>query len=225
MNKKDLFQFKDRTVIYVGKEPLFITIPTRYESYNAFYLGTFLKTVGIFECRVGNEVFGFCLPAILEMHPSDTVARTYDGDTFLEAVFENGDVFIASTLLVQDASLLYLVFTEFLAKKGVPSFIDYHESPFIFDRTAEVTGAAAHLQHIGYQFAMAHLMRDPDNISVPYRYTNRKKDPKQVTIIDIPNAATSVPSRITAAYLGDSLNTMLNTEHTTVSKVEQILRS
>lgn len=214
---------KNGEVIVTGG-PITIMIPRSYEKYKRLNITDEIDTLAIFEMSIGNETKEFFLPATVVMRPSLVEYVTNEGQDYVRAVFEKGDIFIKNTNVVKNAYIAYIIFSEYIEKGQIPRYLTYNQLAYIFDTVQKITGCKLPAEHAVFEMIYAHLSRDQKKLSVPYRLTPMSESPKFLKLKDVPHAATSTTAKLIGSYLNDSLvNSMVNAAEDE-SDVEDLLR-
>ena len=224
MNTKDYFKFKtDKSVVFVGKTAT-IKISKRFQNYKLLEIKDTIKTLGIFDMEVDGNTVGMMLPAVIEMCPSETKFMTEGSDDYVICTFNHGDTFIKDRRVVKDPHLAYVLFSEFVEKGKIPSFLSYGDYAFIFDIAQKVCGLKIPANHVAFEIIYAFLTRSTDDYTKQFRYTDMKKDPMFLRLSDIAHASTSNTAKLISSYLSDSMNAAIVNESENESKLEELLR-
>lgn len=225
MLNKVLQYHQDGRINFTGTS-MTVKVSKRFETYGMLSVTETVHTLAIFEIQIdGGEPKGFFLPATIEMVPSDVVYVTEDGRDFALLTFKKGDLFMKSNRVVKRPYLAYVIFTEFVEKGYIPSFINYEQRAFLFDIVQEITGSSIPAEHAVFELIFAHLNRDEDNVQIPYRLTDMKKPPVQLGLKDVAHATTSTTAKLSGGYLADSLTVALLNNNENTSPIEELLRN
>lgn len=219
-------EFKADKSIVTKSSEIIVTIPTSYRTYKLLRITDFVYTLAVFEFKVAEEKEpqGLFLPATIEMCPTDTKYITMNGDEYAQLTFKKGDTFIRNRQVVQNAYIAYVIFTEYIEKGKVPSYMKYDQLSFLFDTLIRVTQCKIPAEHAVFEIMFAHLSRDRDNLLVPYRHTPMTNPPYHLKLTNVAQAAQSVTAKLTGSYLNDSLTTSLINEAEHASDIEELLR-
>lgn len=220
---KHITKNKNGEMVVTG-ESVTIMIPRSYEKYKRLNITDEIDTLAVFEISIGTETKEFFLPATVTMCPSLVEYVTIEGQDYVRAVFEKGDIFIKNTNVVKNGYIAYIIFSEYVEKGQIPRFMSYDNLAFIFDTVQRITGCKLPAEHAVFEMIYAHLSRDAKKLSTPYRLTAMSEPPKFLKLKDVPHAATSTTAKLIGSYLNDSLvNSMVNAAEDE-SDVEDLLR-
>ena len=224
MSMNKLFKFKtDKTVVFVGKN-LVVKIPKRFENYKLITIEDTVKSIGVFDMEADGKKAGMMLPAVIELCPSNIDIVTEDGADYVMCTFNHGDTFIANTNIVRNPHLAYVLFTEFVEKGKMPSFLSYQDYAFVLDIAQDISGLRIPADHVTFEVIYAFLARKYDDYTKMYRLTDMKKPPLFLRLSDTAHATTSVTAKLIGSYLGDSINAAIVNEAENESNVEELLR-
>jgi len=220
---KHLQKNKSGEVIVTGG-PISIMIPRSYEKYKRLNITDEIDTLAMFEITIDNETKEFFLPASIIMKPSVVQYVTTEGQDYVSATFDKGDIFIKNTRVVKNGYIAYIIFSEYIEKGQIPRYLNYNNLAFIFDTIQRITGCKLPAEHATFEMIYAHLSRDQHQLSTPYRLTPMTTPPKFLKLKDVPHAATSTTAKLVGSYLKDSIiNNTVNAADD-VSDIEELLR-
>lgn len=215
----------EKTVTFIGDE-MKIKISKRFSTYGMLSVAESVHTVGIFEYQInGQKSHGFFLPALIEICPSEIEEITEGAKEYVVLTLKKGDVFMKTRMVVKNAQIAYIVFTEFVEKGYCPSFINYTEKAFLFDTVKRITGSSIPAEHAVFEIIFAHLNRDARNVQIPYRLTDMKELPRQLALRDVAHATTSVTAKLAGGYLNSALTVASVNHNENQSPIEELLRS
>lgn len=191
---------KDNCVFFMGdKAECFI--PQRFVDREFLIIDSQVSVLAAFSILVNDSVFGGILfPAMFTMAPVSINLETRGENQYYVARLTKGCQFVTNLDIVQIQRTGYDFWLEFVSTAHRPEFIDYNDSCFMFDDLKEFTGKSIKVNHVIMEIIMAHLNRDPKNLTVPYRLTSMKEPPEAITLRDIGHGTTSTHSRIIGAY-------------------------
>lgn len=191
---------KDNCVFFTGDKAECL-IPQRYIDKEFLIIDSKLSVLAVFTIIVNEKILGgILIPVMITMDPVSTETRTIDGVQYFVAILNKGSQFICSLDLVQIDRTGYDIWLELISLAHMPLFIDYNDTAFIFDNMKEFTGSALKANHVMLEIIMAHVNRDPQNLTVPYRLTNMSQPPVQITLRDIGHGTSSTHSRLIGSY-------------------------
>ena len=229
-HKKRLMQYMQKTktgngLIFTGSLAK-VYIPLRYEVHDLLGIENVIRTLGIFQVEVkGEEVpYNLLLPAILSMKPSATEQRKINDIEYLICSFVAGDIFLESMTIIKQNFVLSKMFIEFIRNGNMPPWLTYDQMGPIFDVAQVMCGASLPVPHAILEMMVSHCSRDPDKLSVKYRYTNQKKQPVFLGLRDTTNVRDSTTSRLVGSYVMDGINASIVNQSQQRSEVEDLLR-
>ena len=215
----------DFSVSFIG-ETLELRIPKKFSSHGALVIGETVTTPGVMDMIFDDKYHaGLNLLASITIVPSDMNWMTYKGVEYLVLKLKHGDTFMTSYRVIQDPHIVYILWTEFITNGGIIYTLDYDALLKLFEHVRELTGSGIGVSRSVYEGIIAHLARDPDNISVPYRLTDMSKPMKMVKLKSISQASSSTIARLNGAYFRDEgLTSALRNEVDQQQPFENILR-
>ena len=164
------------------------------------------------------------LPAVIIMDPVETRNETVDNVQYFVCEFHKGSKFMVSNSILQDNKLCYQMYLEYLSLGNMPSYITYKNVIGLFDNMEEITSLSLPVDHVIFEMIYAHVYRDSDDITVPYRYTNMSKPPIQVTLRDVAHGASSTHGKIFGSFSDDGRNAALINQSDTNHELEDMWR-
>ena len=214
---------KDGVVRFTGKE-LIAYIPKRYTNLGKFTIGEKVTTLGIFTMKVDGTTCGLQIPAMITMDPSEISEGTVEGIQYNILTFRTNDVFMTTTQVIQDKSMGYVIWKEFMGLGNLPSYVTYENIPTIFDDLAEISGSGINVNHAILEMVFAHMFRDPDDRTKLYRLSNTRKEPTTIAIHDVAYGASSTQSRISGSYANQGLNAALLNQSKENAELDDVFR-
>lgn len=216
---------KTKRLIFTGKE-LIIKIPKRYEVYDLLHVGNNVKTLGIVDLEFDQkERAGLMLLANIKIHPSSITQTEIKGLTYYVLTLNKGDIFIDGTDIIQDSTIAYSIFVEFVSYGKLPYFISYDDIATLFDTAERMTGSNLDMDHVIFEMIYAHLFRDPNDIMKFYRHTDLKTPPVNIPLRSITAGPQSTTAKIMGSYFPEGLNSALVHPSKERHVIEDLLRS
>lgn len=199
--KKDAKKF---TLTFVG-ESLELRIPRKFMQHGVLSVGDgSVTTPGVMDMIIdGKYHVGFNLLASITIEPSDMGQMTYNGVEYLVLHLTHGDIFMSSYRVIQDPHIVYVLWTEFITNGGLPYFFDYSSLLKLFDHVRELTGAGIGVSRSVYEGIIAHICRDPNNLSLQYRLTDMAKPMRLVALKSVSQGPTGTVARLNGSYFRD----------------------
>jgi len=215
---------RDEKIIFTG-DKLVCKIPSRYEDLNLLSIEETLTTVGVFGIEINDNLFGaLVLLAYISMEPSTITRETINNDEYIVATLYKGDILADKLKVLQDGSISYKLFNEFIAHGKLPYFVDYMLASKLFDESSAHTGLSLDFGHNIFELLVAHLTRDEQDLSIPYRHTKMIRPGVFIRMKSVQDAPTSIGARLLGSYFNDSLVASLATTSTSQHDIENILR-
>lgn len=215
---------KNKALHFKGKE-LVIHIPKRYETYGLLEVGNTVKTLGIMNLVFNEKEYApLCILGIVEIVPSEIEEIVINNSNYYKLTLNDGDTLIKHLDIIQDGSIPYSIFMEFVSYGKLPYFFSYENVSKIFDTTKKMTGVGLDIDHVIYEMVFAHLHRDKEKKSIFYRLTDMKKDPLYIPLRSVELGTQSTTAKLLGSYFNDGLTASLITENTTHYDIEDYLR-
>lgn len=209
---------------FIG-DSLEIRVSKRYEVYGLQEVTDSINTLGVMDVIIDNKFqFSLNILAQFTMIPTDMGEMVIDGVPYLVAYFKHGDVFMKSTFVVKNASVVYAIWVEYITR-GKPLYtLKYNQISQVFDRVKQLTGSSIGVDRVVFELVVSHLARNPDNLFEQYRFTDMSKPAHLINLRSVAYAPTSTTARIIGSYFDDALTaSMLNTS-TQRQPFEDLLR-
>ncbi len=229
VDPKVLSKFKQDTpkspVIFTG-DLCVVTILQKFEdTYDCVSVKDTVTTLGVFDMVVDGIQSGMFLIGRIEMVPSSVDRVTIDNTPYIQLTFKKGDTFIKTTEMVVEESLAFIVWLEYIKFAHTLKAMSYEDQATMFDRMRLSAGVTFPVDHSVFETIFAHLSRDKDDFTIPYRNTDMTKDFRRIQLSDVTHAARSTSSRIIGAYNKDGINASLDNTNDSHSPIEDLLRS
>lgn len=201
-----------------------VRILQKFESYGCLAVSDTVKTIGVFDMWVDDELTGMFLVGRIEMKPSQVDTVEEDGVKFVELTFNTGDVFMVTTNVIVEEKLAYYVWMQYIRYPNVLKAMKYADQAILFDRIKTTCGIGFPVDHVVYETIFAHLSRDAEDLTLPYRNTAMKEDFRRINLGDVSHAGRSTSSRVIGAYFSDGINAALTKPNDANSPIEDLLR-
>jgi hypothetical protein len=144
---------------------------------------------------------------------------------YVKLSLSNGCKFICNTERIADSAIVYAAWMEFITRGRLPYWITYDALATLFDQAKSMCDQNINVDHVVLELIFSHLCRDPDNLAIQYRHTDRAKLFKAIALRDVGYATTSTTSRLMGSYFGAALNSSLLQTTEDHSEIEDLLRS
>lgn len=216
---------KKATFTFIGKS-LELRIPKRLEKHGYLTIGDTVTTLGVMDMIIDNEYqTGFNLIASITISPSDIGKFNYEGIDYVVLYLKENDIFINNVNVLQDPNVIYALWVEFINNGKLIYPFTYKSLLKLFEHTRELTGQGIGVSQSVYEAIIAHLARDNNNISIPYRLTDMTKPMEFVALKSVSQGPTGTLARITGAYFKDEgLTSALRYQIDEPQPFENILR-
>jgi hypothetical protein len=227
---KDLnkfFTIKNDKLIFSGGKELIIRIPKRYEVYGLLDIQDTINTLAVLGIEIDNKYMcGLKLLGMFEIPTKEYEEEVINNIAYIKIILEKDDIVFNSIKTIKNSSITYAIFVEFMTYGKWPYFIDYDSACTILERANLDTGMSLNVNRIVYEFIIAHLARDADDVNVFYRHTNKKKPPNLLMLRSVSHATESTTSKVLGSYFNDGLVSSLVHEPPNDSnyEIEDMLR-
>lgn len=215
---------KKKTQTFIG-DHLEVRVLKRFEVYDLLNVTDVVETIGIMELVIdGKYHASMNILAKISIHPTEIGEIQIDDVPYLSLYLKHGDLFIANTQVVQNASIQYAVYVEFIARGKPLHTMNYDELALVFDRVKQMTGSKLGVDRVLFETVVSHLARDQDDLFLQYRYTPMNRPMRLIPIRSVSYAPTSTSSRINGSYFDDGLTASLQNENREHMPFEDLMR-
>lgn len=207
---------KEHCIRFVG-EKLLCYLPIQYENKGYLHVGSFIATIGVFPMVINDTIHcGLQLPGIIGIEQASLTKETKDEVEYYVAELHKGDKLIRTTDLLENDKTGYILWLLYMSNGMNLAYADYEMKASLFDDVKEFTGKDLGANHAMLEMILAHLNRDPDNLSVLWRHSGMptNKKPKQLSFNAVGEITTSTHSRIIGSYANEGLTAALITKDT-----------
>lgn len=227
INLMQFFKIDPKTNSYIFQgNKIEIFISSRYEDCKCLKVGNTLITIGVFDFIINDKYEdGLFLPALIEMEPSNVETIKIKDKDFVKATFYNNDIFMKNREVQKLQDLGYVIFYELINQANRSKHLTYFKIIKIFDILTEVCGIDFGVNRKVFELIIAHIHRDKKNMSVFYRQTDMKEEPKIVQFRDIAHGTITTTGKLIGNYFNDSLRSAMVNTATESSDLENILRA
>lgn len=191
-------------------------IPLAYETAGYLEIAEKISCMGVFTMVVDDKhVLGLQILAIVQLNPSKTYRENRNGEDYFVCELHKGDLLLCDTHLIQEDMAGYFIWKSYISLGKRPEYLDYNNAATILDNAKFFTGKDSGANHAIIEIIMAHMFRDPSDVSKLYRHSSMppNKEPQQISFRDISYACTSVDSKLIGAYTNDGITGALLTEN------------
>lgn len=222
--------FVTKEGVLMSKQKCSVMIPKRFVEVKMALMGSENYTVGICAWIVGNKYFITMTNAFIPLKPASVTEVDVDGDTYVLYNFDANQVVSPSLDLVRFSGLVFMIFTEILAKARSPWYLNYLDRCKIFDSAPKHAGTNITEQNEVTEMIVAANTRSKVNRDKFLReIVNSPEDmaskPSIATSLrTIEYSASSSLTLIAGSYQGRAINRMLNHPSERVEHIEELLR-
>lgn len=212
------------TMRFIG-EHLEARIPKRFDVYKLLEIGDSVTSLGLMDLIIDEKYQATLnLLSLISMMPSDISEMVIDGISYVVLTFKPGDVFMTNTQVVQNATVTYAIWVEFITR-GKPLYsLGYEEIASVFDSAKKMTGSGIGVDRVIFELVVSHLARNRDDLFEQLRYADPGTAMQLIALRSVFYAPTSTTSRMIGSYFDEGLTTSLLTHNTQRQPFEDILR-
>lgn len=214
----------------VAKEDLRILFPSRYVTKGMVTLGSSVYALMQFAIlNDKNEYTVSNAPARMELLPSITSEITIDDTPYQELLFNAGDVVTPNLTVVQDDSLIYLIFDEILIQGKIPWYFELNDLISIYALAPKYAGTSIGKDPLAIEILAMITSRDPEDNSKMFRVNAKlgkdmhKKRPYFIGLQNINYAYTSTIAKIGGSYFKPAVTSALVNPEKSMSNVEKTI--
>lgn len=207
-----------------------IYIPSKYQDNRLVVIGVETYILGIFAVVIGDRYGVSRAPAMLRVEPDNIATVKIEDEDYLELTFEPGSSVISNTDVVQNNSLLYTIYNEFIAKGYIPWYFTYQDLGELFSLSKYYTGTFLGANHVIPELIAATISRNPDNLKQQYRHVVEKPQdldkvpPHIVKLNSVTYGATNTTAKLIGAYWEEGVTSALVHPSAKHEDIEDILR-
>ncbi|MBE0438328.1 MAG: hypothetical protein IBX57_00980 [Gammaproteobacteria bacterium] len=218
----------DRTITTTGCR---ILIPARYKEQKLARMKEDTHILGVFAILLEDGTYGVSLaPAMIKTQPDKVLELKIDGVSYIELSYDKGSSVIANNDVVQDNTLLYNVWKEFIDGGHVPWFITYEDLGKLFSLAKYYTGTKLGANQQIIEMVVAVISRDSNKLNKQYRHSIEKMSdvinnpPTTIKLTNVSYGATNTTSKLIGGYWKEGLNSALLNPSDKVEPIEDLLR-
>lgn len=208
-----------------------IYIPERFIEKQLAKISNEIYIVGIFGIVVDDKYYGVStVNAMMRITPTSIRTVKFDDDSYLEFYFEPGSQVIATVELIMQATLVYKIFDEIIARGRAPWYIDYNDLAKLFMSSKRHAGVNFSNSHAILEMFAAAIARDSADKTKYYRHTVKSQDeivsrpPAIIALRNITHGATNTTAKLLGSYWNEGLNSALVNPSEKVEAIEELLR-
>ena len=132
--------------------------------------------------------------------------------------------------LVKQATLVYKIFDEFIARGRTPWYLDYNDLAKLFMSADRHAGVNLSTSHAILEMFAAAICRDSADKTKYYRHTVSSQDeihtrpPVVIALRNITHGATNTTAKLLGSYWNEGLTSALVNPSMKVEAIEELLR-
>lgn len=224
--KRALKKLPDLSVIAL--EPLSVHIPKKYVESGLASVTDTVKSMGMFGI-VTNDGHYCCFQAQADvvLKPSNIREATIDDVKYIILEFEPGDTVIDSLRIPIDNHINYVFFIEFVRYARLGWYYNDMELSKLFDNTKFITKREVGATPQTFRVLIAIMMRDPDNVERPYRYSEAIKKGIPPIVVGLNNIGMLIEgtfNKLTHGYLKEKTISAILNPQDRVTDTEKIIK-
>lgn len=215
---------------YITRKGCSLYVPARYRDVGLLNVGAETYILGMLAYVVGNTYSAMRIPAMFRSEPSRLNTVTFNEVSYIELVYEPGDIVIANKDIVQDDALLYELYSEFFAKGYIPWFFNYFDIGRIFSESPYYTGVRLGANHAILEMLAATISKAPNKPTQFYRQfvekidDVEKKPPFIIKLSSVSYGATNTTAKLIGSYFQEGIVSALVNPSDRVEPIEDLLR-
>ena len=211
---------------YVAKENLRIIYPERYVNKKMVIYGDPVVLLCLF--IVVNEKDEYALlnlPIHCNVSPSKITEVSVNGSVNKVLHIDKGNKLIEDSYMIIKSAFLFEMFNEFFMNGNVPWYLTDVDLSKISKETAKVAGSKIGDDTTIWELLTAIIARDSDDITKPYRLTDKKKPPVFVGFMDIYYSFDNTLDKVAGSYFKAGITAALVNKNKVPTTLEKVVRS
>jgi hypothetical protein len=215
----------------VCKKPVKIYIPERYKQKRLMSEGQDTYILAIYAIVVDNKYYGVSMAdAMIRVGQASIQTVKFGDDSYLEFSYDEGDIVLRGTELIQDSTLVYSIFDEFVSKAHVPWYMNYEDLAKVFDTAEYHAGMRLGNSRAILELITSMIARDSANKMSYYRHvfkdykTMLTNPPVVIPLRSVALGATNTTAKLIGAYSDEGFTSALNNPSERVEPIEEVLR-
>lgn len=205
------------------KAPLYILVPERYYAKGLAIRGEQEMVFGMFAICTETHYTFHSLCAMIETQPVRIVERNIEGVAYSALYYEPGDALIAKTDIVQNQSVIFSQFDEFLFNGKPPIGMNYQDICRCFDTMIKYSGLTS-IDAIAVLEVMAMIIaKAPGDWSTAYKEYSGQDLPDFRSMGDVENVVQGTLNRMAGAGFNEGLVKSLLDDNPESRQLERII--
>ena len=228
-----LAQLKENSAEQViAKVPMKIMCPVRYSEIGLGQVGIDTYVYGLIAIILDSGVYtvmNAC--ALIAIDPYKFTITTIDEVDYHEFYFEAGDVVIKTLNVVQQESIIFKVFNEFVFQGKIPWYVSYRDAGLLLSTAKQYAGSNAAQNPEVLEFIASMITRWKEDRTKLIREVATKSSDfldSNLDYVGLKSVFYSVKStvnKLTGSYFKDGVTSALVNPTDSSSKIEKILRA
>lgn len=215
-----LKQFDDQVVV---TEDLYILIPDRYYEKDLAIREDEEQVFGMFAICSGEYYAFHSIFAMITTEPTRIIEKSIDGVGYSVMEYEVGDALVARRDLIQDTSIVFSHFNEFIFGGKPPIGMGYDDLLRSFDSMKKYSGLGSIKSLAVIEVMIMAIAKAKHDTSIAYKDTDMKDEPVFRSMNDIGSVVKGVLNRMAGAGFNPGLVQSLLEEKPASRKLERTI--
>lgn len=210
----------------IANKKLSILIPEKYVQSGLAFITDTIKTVSVYAILDTEDNYSVInIPISTVLTPSSIENIDINGDTYIMAIYEEGDSLFTTNDLVEDDGLLYSMFNYFIMGGNIPFYMEYEDLGDLMVKSKEYTGRDIGSNPITLEILSSILARDPDQQDLYYRLSKMTKSPVYKGLNNQFHVFDNTTSKLVGSYFSDGVVTSLVDKSLESTNIEEIIKA
>jgi len=208
-----------------AKEDLRILLPDRYNNAKLATFGVTIDTILIFAIITDDGFYGVLnRPTRVAISPEEIEKVDIGGKIYNLIHIHKDSPVIMSETVITDANIVHNVLEEFYTRGNMPVFMDYDDVVDIFIYSQSYARSKLAPEITRFEILASLIARDQNDKTKEYRYTDMKKPPTYIGILDVFFAFDDTFSKVAGGYFRRGLATAIVKKSNKIPPSEEVLR-
>lgn len=211
----------------VALEPLVVHIPVRFVEKGLAEVTDVVETICVIGLIVDNYYSCLFAHCTVRLIPNAVKEISIDGEKYLSLEFAKGDTVIVNLTTPIDSKINYLFYMEFGTYGKLPWYMNQENLNQLFDHTQYITEHTVGSGPQVFRLLVGLMLRDPDNLESPYRYSEAIKKGIPPAIVGLNNHSmliTGTFNRLNGGYLADNTISAILNQETKLTDIDMVMR-
>ena len=205
-----------------------VYLPKRFTENGMATVADKVQTAAVLGLVIPGECYAPLVALVnVTLIPLSIREVSIQGTQYLVLEFTKGDTFIENTMTLQDPNQPYFYFMEFLVYAKLPWYLRQQDLTSLFDHAKQESGDTVGSSPQVMRVFSSIMLRDPDNLDNPYRYSKAMKEGKPPTIVGLNNSSMLIKGvfpKVTGGYLQDNTLAAIVNPDDQVTDLDMIIR-